>query len=111
MTNGDILAQNDQSAQQGTSSPNPIAPVALPVYDHVAKPVQSGTQDAISPRERRSMKELVKQYLDQGISRRTLMANLSAAGLSAVAANTVAQALAPVSAQAAAAAPGAVCAT
>jgi benzoylformate decarboxylase len=54
------------------------------------------------------MKELVKQYLDQGISRRTLMANLSAAGLSAVAANTVAQALAPVSAQAAAAAPGAV---
>jgi benzoylformate decarboxylase len=54
------------------------------------------------------MKELVKQYLDQGISRRTLMANLSAAGLSAVAANTVAQALAPVSAQAAAASPGAV---
>ena len=54
------------------------------------------------------MKELVKRYLDQGISRRTLMANLSAAGLSAVAANTVAQALAPVSAQAAAASPGAV---
>jgi len=54
------------------------------------------------------MKELVKQYIDQGISRRTLMANLSAAGLSAVAANTVAQALAPVSARAAAASPGAV---
>ena len=54
------------------------------------------------------MKELVKQYLDQGISRRKLMANLSAAGLSAVAANTVAQALAPVSARAAAASPGAV---
>jgi thiamine pyrophosphate-dependent acetolactate synthase large subunit-like protein len=54
------------------------------------------------------MKELVKQYLDQGISRRTLMANLSAAGLSAVAANTVAQALAPVSAHAAAVSPGAV---
>jgi thiamine pyrophosphate-dependent acetolactate synthase large subunit-like protein len=54
------------------------------------------------------MKELVKQYLDQGFSRRTLMANLSAAGLSAVAANTVAQALAPVSAQAAADSPGAV---
>ena len=54
------------------------------------------------------MKELVKQYLDQGISRRTLMANLSAAGLSAVAANTVAQALAPVSARAAAASPDAV---
>jgi len=53
------------------------------------------------------MKELVKQYIDQGISRRTLMANLSAAGLSAVAANTVAQALAPVSARAAAASPGA----
>jgi thiamine pyrophosphate-dependent acetolactate synthase large subunit-like protein len=54
------------------------------------------------------MKELVKQYLDQGISRRALMANLSAAGLSAVAANTVAQALAPVNARAAAASPGAV---
>ena len=54
------------------------------------------------------MKELVKQYIDQGISRRKLMANLSAAGLSAVAVNTVAQALAPVSARAAAASPGAV---
>jgi thiamine pyrophosphate-dependent acetolactate synthase large subunit-like protein len=54
------------------------------------------------------MKELVKQYLDQGISRRTLMANLGAAGLSAAAANAVAQALAPVSARAAAASPGAI---
>ena len=54
------------------------------------------------------MKELVKQYLDQGISRRTLMANLGAAGLSAAAANAVALALAPVSARAAAASPGAV---
>ena len=54
------------------------------------------------------MKELVKQYLDQGISRRTLVANLGAAGLSAAAANTVAQALTPVSAHAAAASPAAV---
>jgi hypothetical protein len=54
------------------------------------------------------MKELVKQYLDHGISRRTLMANLGAAGLSAAAANAVAQALAPVSARAAAASPGAI---
>jgi len=54
------------------------------------------------------MKELLKQYIDEGISRRTLMANLSAAGLSAVATNAIAEALAPVGARAAAASPGAV---
>jgi thiamine pyrophosphate-dependent acetolactate synthase large subunit-like protein len=53
------------------------------------------------------MKELMKQYLDRGISRRKLMQNLTAVGLSTVAAKTVAQALAPVSAKAATAAPGA----
>ncbi len=53
------------------------------------------------------MKELVKQYLDRDISRRKLMKGLSAVGLSTVAAKTVAQTLAPVSAKAAeAAAPG-----
>ena len=53
------------------------------------------------------MKDLIKQYLDHGISRRALMAGLSAAGLSTVAAKSVAEALAPVNAQAAEAAPGA----
>ncbi len=53
------------------------------------------------------MKDLIKQYLDHGISRRALMAGLSAVGLSTVAAKSVAEALAPVSAQAAEAAPGA----
>jgi len=32
---------------QGTSAPSPIAPAASPVYDDMAKPVQSGTQEAI----------------------------------------------------------------
>ena len=53
------------------------------------------------------MKEMLKQYLDRGISRRKLMQNLTAVGLSTVAAKTVAQALAPVSAKAATASPGA----
>ena len=53
------------------------------------------------------MKEMFKQYLDQGISRRKLMKGLSAVGLGTVAAKSVAKALAPVSAEAAeAAAPG-----
>ena len=51
---------------------------------------------------------MVKQYLDQDISRRTLMTNLAAAGLSTAGANAVAQALAPVSARAAVTSPGAV---
>ncbi len=55
------------------------------------------------------MKEMFKQYLDHGISRRKLMKGLSAVGLGTVAAKSVVQALAPVSAKAAeAAAPGAV---
>src|SRR5262249_61922 len=85
-------------ASRGKRHANSAAPI----------PVQSGNAPRDLAKGETSMKELVKQYLDQGISRRTLMANLSAAGLSAVAANTVAQALAPVSAQAAAASPGAV---
>ena len=43
------------------------------------------------------MKDLIKQYLDQGISRRQLMQGLSAIGLSTVAARAVEQSLAPVS--------------
>ncbi|HTR84694.1 MAG TPA: thiamine pyrophosphate-binding protein [Reyranella sp.] len=39
------------------------------------------------------MKELIKQYLDQGISRRQLVSRLSALGLSTVAAKAVAQSL------------------
>jgi thiamine pyrophosphate-dependent acetolactate synthase large subunit-like protein len=47
------------------------------------------------------MKELIKQYLDHGISRRELMKGLSAVGLSTVAAKSVADALRPAPAQAA----------
>ena len=54
------------------------------------------------------MKDLLKRYLDRDLSRRTLMKNLTAVGLTTVAAKTVAQALAPVSARAAAASPEAV---
>jgi thiamine pyrophosphate-dependent acetolactate synthase large subunit-like protein len=50
------------------------------------------------------MKELIKRYLDHGMSRRQLMSGLSALGMSTVAAKAVAQNLAPMG-QAAAAAP------
>src|SRR5260221_11568256 len=43
----------------------------------------------------RSMKKLIKQYLDDGLSRRQLMTGLSALGMSSVAANSMAQSLAP----------------
>ena len=42
------------------------------------------------------MKELIRQYLDEGLSRRRLMTGLSALGMSTVAARSVAQSLAPV---------------
>jgi thiamine pyrophosphate-dependent acetolactate synthase large subunit-like protein len=42
-----------------------------------------------------AMKELIKQYLDQGLSRRKLVSGLSALGMSTVAAKAVAQNLAP----------------
>ena len=53
------------------------------------------------------MKDLIKQYLDQGISRRQLISGLSALGMSTVAAKAMAQNLTPVAsaAPAAAAAP------
>jgi benzoylformate decarboxylase len=41
------------------------------------------------------VKELIKQYLDQGLSRRQLVSGLSALGMSTVAATSVAQNLAP----------------
>ena len=41
------------------------------------------------------MKDLVKQYLDHGLSRRQLMSGLSALGMSAAATKAVAQNLAP----------------
>src|SRR6266852_939582 len=44
------------------------------------------------------MKELIRQYLDDGMSRRQLMTGLSALGMSTVAANAMAQSLAPASA-------------
>src|ERR1043166_8717686 len=53
------------------------------------------------------MKELIKQYLDDGLSRRKLMTGLSAIGMSGVAAKSMAQSLAPF-APAAAAPPAAV---
>src|SRR5262245_33730016 len=40
-----------------------------------------------------NMKELIKQYLDHGMSRRQLMTSLSALGMSSVAVNAVAQSL------------------
>ena len=50
------------------------------------------------------MKELIKQYLDNGISRRKLISGLTTIGMSAVAAKVMAQNLAPAAAPAAAAA-------
>src|SRR5580704_2553316 len=47
------------------------------------------------------MKNLIKQYLDHGLSRRQLVARLSAFGMTSIAANAFAQNLAPMSAQAA----------
>ena len=41
------------------------------------------------------MKELIRQYIDKGISRRDLTKGLTAAGLTAGAAKTIAQSLAP----------------
>ena len=41
------------------------------------------------------MKQLIKDYLDQGISRRQLVSGLSALGMSGVAAKAVAQNLSP----------------
>jgi acetolactate synthase I/II/III large subunit len=46
--------------------------------------------------EEDAMKELIRQYIDQGISRRKLMTGLSAVGLSTVVAKSIAQSLAPV---------------
>ena len=54
------------------------------------------------------MKDLVKQFLDKGISRRELTTGLTAAGMTSVAASAMAQNLAQPTPQAAAAAPGAV---
>jgi len=54
------------------------------------------------------MKELIKQYLDNGISRRKLISGLTTMGMSAVAAKAMAQNLAPAAQPAAAAAAGAV---
>ena len=51
------------------------------------------------------MKDLIKQYLDHGISRRQLMSGLSALGLSTVAAKAMAQSLAPFATPAQAATP------
>ncbi len=44
------------------------------------------------------MKELIKRYLDDGLSRRQLMTGLSALGMTSVAAKSVAQSLEPVTA-------------
>lgn len=51
------------------------------------------------------MKDLIKQYLDQGISRRHLVARLSALGVGSVAANAIARSLGSVVAPAEAATP------
>jgi len=51
------------------------------------------------------MKDLIKQYLDRGISRRQLTSGLSALGMSTVATKALAQSLAPFAASAQAATP------
>src|SRR5712691_5126523 len=56
-------------------------------------------------REQRAMKELIKQYLDNGISRRKLISGLTTIGMSTVAAKAMAQNLAPVASPAAGAVP------
>jgi hypothetical protein len=60
------------------------------------------------PGEEDAMKDLIKQYLDHGISRRGLMTGLSALGMSSLAARSVAQSLAPFGRAAAAPAAAAV---
>lgn len=52
------------------------------------------------------MKDLIRQYLDNGISRRKLMRGLSAAGMTAAAVKTVAESFAPLPAEAATMKPG-----
>src|SRR5579875_788406 len=44
-------------------------------------------------REKRAMKDLIKQYLDKGISRRTLMRGLGAAGLAGGVAKSIVSSL------------------
>jgi benzoylformate decarboxylase len=51
------------------------------------------------------MKDLIKQYLDNGISRRQFLSSLSMLGMSTIAAKTMAQSLTPFAASAQAAAP------
>ena len=51
------------------------------------------------------MKELIKQFLDQGISRRQFMSRLSLLGMSSLAAKSMAQSLAPFASPAPAASP------
>ena len=46
------------------------------------------------------MRELIKQYLDRGISRRNFLSGLGAAGITTVAANSMASSLAPFMAEA-----------
>src|SRR5258708_33294240 len=58
-----------------------------------------GYISASAPTGRRlPMKELIRQYLDDGVSRRQLMTGLSALGMSTAAATAMAQSLSPVSA-------------
>jgi hypothetical protein len=52
-----------------------------------------------------AMKDLIKQYLDQGISRRQLLSGLTALGISTVTAKAMAQSLAPFAGPAQAATP------
>ena len=45
------------------------------------------------------MRELIKQYLDRGLSRRNFLSGLGAIGISSAAANSMARSLAPFLAQ------------
>src|SRR5262249_7996793 len=59
----------------------------------IASPTHYNRVKRLAPAEDTSMKELIKQYLDDGISRRQLMTGLSALGVTTVAANAMAQSL------------------
>src|SRR5882724_4376324 len=64
----------------------------IPITADVVPDMPPGPMNG-QQREEDGMKDLIKQYLDNGMSRRQLMTGLSALGMSSVAAKSVAQSL------------------
>src|SRR5258706_10334814 len=78
-----------------TASSIPRA-ISSPARSIPASACRNGCRRTDAPAAREdSMKELLKQYLDAGISRRKLMSGLTAAGVTSVAAKAMAQSLTP----------------